>query len=129
MLIGKNDSASSFRNASRRSSNSAYRDSAIARAASSFPVPDGPVISVANSPIRAYSVRRYRRMSCVKIDCQTDARSRAAGIDPPMMFRNRCSNARWICRKQANVCRGSCPLGNRTPSIPKYCRQSDAKPL
>ena len=54
---GKNDTASSA-NVNRASSNGTYRDWAMARAASSLPVPEGPVISVANSPMRAYRVRR-----------------------------------------------------------------------
>ena len=46
-------------------------------------------------------------MSCVKIDCQTAARKRAAGSELPMMSRKICSKARWIWRKQAKVWRGS----------------------
>ena len=44
-------------------------------------------------------------MSCVKMDCQTAARKRAAGMELPMMSRKICSNARWIWRKQAKVWR------------------------
>ncbi len=37
-------------------------------------------------------------MSWVKIDCQIDPRSRAAGSELPMMSRNVYSKARWIWR-------------------------------
>ena len=38
----------------------------------------------------------YRRMSWVKIDSQTAARSRAAGIEPPTIRWKMCVNARSI---------------------------------
>src|ERR1039458_8631566 len=46
-------------------------------------------------------------MSWVKMDCQTAARRRAAGMELPMMSRKVNSNARWIWRKQAKVWRGA----------------------
>jgi len=39
-------------------SNGMKRDKPIARATSSLPVPEGPLINVVKSPIRLYSVRR-----------------------------------------------------------------------
>jgi hypothetical protein len=63
----------------------------------------------------------------VKIDCQTEARSRAAASELPMMSRNSVSKARWICRKQANVWPGSWPDEKRLPSIWKKRRQSARK--
>ena len=71
-----------------------YLDIPIARATSSFPVPELPVISVGISPIVRYKARVYRPMSWVKIDSHTAARNRAIGMERPTMHSKIWSNAR-----------------------------------
>ena len=83
-------------------------------------MPEGPVIRVVTWAMRGYSVRMYRLMSCVKIDCQTASRSRAVAVELPTMFSKIAWNARATWKQTAKTCSGRYREGRPRSGISRY---------